>query len=181
MSTRETAPNTTGFPMVVASMKSYFDGLITQNLAELYGVSTPDELAGLDVKDFEVIQGDEAAEDSLTKVWFSAHARGLIQSGGYNFNGSDVSQQAILYNHARLRMLERPRFFKIVPGARDQNPYNKVLSRLRTKDGDMVARPRGTEHAARILVGEVVLTDPDYDATHPEAEFRKLVAASFLK
>jgi hypothetical protein len=164
-------------------MRDYFNGRVDQNLAGLYGVAGPEELTGLDVRAFEVADGDQLAMDSLTKVWFTAHARGLAsRAKGVGFlSGSDMSQAIISARHRQLHIPDMPRLFKNVPGARELNPHLQMLSRLRTAGGEKITRLVGLRDAARIFVGQVVLTEPDYSVMHPDPKARKLVRNTFLR
>ena len=162
---------------VVGRIKGYFNGLIDENLAELYGASNPDELTGQSVGAFEITDDSEPAQDSLMKIWFSAHAR--AQAAANLLSGSEGAQEMILSAHRRLHIPEAPRLFRIVPGGRERNPHYQMASRLRTANGAEIIRPRGRSHAVAILFGEVVLTDPDYSAMHPDAGFKEQVRALF--
>jgi hypothetical protein len=173
----------------IGDMLEYFDGQIDHNLAELYDVSSPLELRGRSLGDFEIAEDDVTREDSLRKVWFVAHARASTRTrfgvGGFVSSDADTSQDLIKARHRILEIPEVPRLFRIIPGAPDRNPFRQMLSRVRTAEGEpinhMKGGAKGTTYAGRILVGDVVLTDPDYDAIHPDPAFRELVTGLFLR
>jgi hypothetical protein len=168
-------------PRARALIQDHTFRLLTRAINNFYHATVPD-LVYIEESDEINVTNTEPKANALMVVAFVADIQGQAQLRQHNFSRIEAAHESILREHkSQKRPYISRSFLKMIEEPNDKdNPYLQMRSLRRNQKGLRIGRDRyGIEYAARAVVGNVVLTNPDYSAAFEHSEQRDLIRSVF--